>query len=272
MSNIYNYAGKRVVVTGGASGVGAALVTLLTDLGAPEVLVLDVQEPKGLAASQRWIPTNLSDRSALERAVAEIGVVDVLFNNAAVAGTAPGHVVLAVNVLALRYLTDAVSTHMVPGGAVVNTSSTAGLQWNKRTEQIDELLAIDDWTQATAWFDGRTESLGIDAYSFSKECVQRLTQRRAVPFASRGLRINSVCPSPIDTPLLNDFRATFSDKVMDFSINASSGLASPADIAEVLAFFGMDASRQINGVNLVADRGSTAGFATGMIDTSALRS
>ncbi len=268
--NNYTFAGKRVVVTGGASGVGAALVSLLHTLGSPEVIVLDVQEPVQLAKTQRWIPTDLTDPSALERVVSEIGVVDVLFNNAGVAGTARAHTIFSVNTLALRYLTDAIGSQMNPGGSVVNTASTAGLQWSKRTHEIDDLLSISSWDEALGWFDRRADGIGIDPYSFSKECVVRLTQRRAVPFAARGLRINSVCPSPIDTPLLNDFRTTFSDKVMDFSIAASSGLATPADIADVLAFFGMDASRQVNGVSMLADRGSTAGFATGMIDTSVL--
>ena len=146
--DLYGYAGKRVVVTGGASGVGAALVELLDDLGAPEVVVLDVQEPTNLAPSQRWISTDLSDPVALERAVNAMGPVDVLFNNAAVAGTAAPETVFAVNVLALAYLTNAVSSQMPCGGAIVNTSSTAGLQWGQRVSPIDEVLDLVDWEEA----------------------------------------------------------------------------------------------------------------------------
>jgi NAD(P)-dependent dehydrogenase (short-subunit alcohol dehydrogenase family) len=271
MPDLFSYSNKRVVVTGGASGVGAALVELLDHLGEPEVIVLDVREPSALSSSQRWMPTDLTSLDALARAVDEVGPVDVLFNNAGVAGTATPETVLAVNLLALRYLTNAIGERMRPGGAVVNTSSTAGGRWGDRLAAIGELLDMDDWDDALAWFHARHDELGVDRYSFSKECVQVFTMRLAVPFARRGLRINSVCPSPIDTPLLSEFRTTFSDKVIDFSVDASGGLATPADIAQVLAFLGMDAARQVNGVNLLADGGSTAGFATGTSDTSALR-
>jgi NAD(P)-dependent dehydrogenase (short-subunit alcohol dehydrogenase family) len=264
--DLYSYADKRVVVTGGASGVGAALVELLDELGKPEVVVLDVQEPTNLAPSQRWISTDLTDPAALDRAVEAAGAVDVLFNNAGVAGTAPSETVFAVNVLALRHLTNAIAPNMTSGAAIVNTSSTAGLQWSQRVGPIDEVLDIVDWDEALAWFGLHHDKLGIDSYSFSKECVQRLTLRLAAPFAQRGLRVNSVCPSPIDTPLLQDFRTTFTDAIIDFAIDASAGLASPVDIAGVLAFLGMDASSHMSGVNVVADRGSSAGMATGTID------
>jgi NAD(P)-dependent dehydrogenase (short-subunit alcohol dehydrogenase family) len=267
---LYSYAGKRVVVTGGASGVGAALVQLLDTLSSPDVVVLDVHEPAGLTSSQWWLPTDLADAASIAASVEKIGPVDVLFNNAGVAGTAPAETVFAVNFLALRTLTEALGARMPAGGAIVNTASTAGMRWSAHAEAIMELLSIGGWQDAAAWFKDRQEDLGVDPYSFTKECVQLYTMRAAVDHAARGLRINSVCPSPIDTPLLDDFRRTFTDKVIDFSIGASGRLASPEDIALVLAFLGMDASRHVNGVNLCADGGSTAGMLTGTIDMSEL--
>jgi hypothetical protein len=59
MSDVFSYSNKRVVVTGGASGVGAALVELLDRLGEPEVIVLDVREPS-VSSSQRWLTTDLT--------------------------------------------------------------------------------------------------------------------------------------------------------------------------------------------------------------------
>ena len=270
--DLFSFAGKRIVVTGGASGVGAALIRLLDTLGRPEVTVLDVQEPTGLSASQRWLSTDLGDQAALAASIGRLGAVDVLFNNAAVAGTAAPAKVFAVNVLALRHLTESVTAQMAPGGVVVNTSSTAGGRWNDRLAPINEVLDIEDWDKALSWFEENHATLGVDPYSFSKECVQVLTLRKASALGEKGLRMNSVCPSPIDTPLLKDFRASWSDKVIDFTIGAAGGLATPEEIAQVLAFLAMDASSQVNGVNLLADGGSSAGFLTGTIDTSALRS
>lgn len=84
MSNPFSYAGKRVVITGAATGVGAALLDLLDEIGAPEVTVLDIKEPSGPHA--KFIACNLSERGAVDAAIAEIdGPVDVLFNNAGVA-------------------------------------------------------------------------------------------------------------------------------------------------------------------------------------------
>jgi NAD(P)-dependent dehydrogenase (short-subunit alcohol dehydrogenase family) len=270
VSQFYSYEGKRVVVTGGASGVGAALVALLDTLGTPEVTVLDVAEPTNLAPNQRWVPTDLSDPAAIAASIDSIESLDTLFNNAAVAGTAPPRTVFAVNVLAPRYLATELGNRMRPGGAVVNTASTAGNRWATHLEAIDEVLAVGDWDKALEWFDSRHADLGVDTYSFSKECLQVMTLRSAIEYGQRGLRITSVCPSPIDTPLLPDFRATYSDKLIDWSIGTSGGLSTAAEVAQVLAFLGMDAASRVSGVNLHIDGGSTAGLLMGDISVSSI--
>ena len=72
-----NFSGKRVVVTGAATGVGAALLDVLAELGAPDVTVLDVKEPAGPHAT--FLRTDLADPAAVDAAVAQIeGSVDVL--------------------------------------------------------------------------------------------------------------------------------------------------------------------------------------------------
>ena len=94
-----NFSGKRVVVTGAATGVGAALLDVLAELGAPDVTVLDVKEPTGPHAT--YLRTDLSDPAAVDAAVAQIeGPVDAVFNNAGVADTLPPETVFRVNVLA----------------------------------------------------------------------------------------------------------------------------------------------------------------------------
>jgi len=107
MGNLFSYAGKRVVVTGGATGIGAALVSLLKDLGAAHVTVLDIKQPEGPVDA--FIEVNLADKASLDAAVAQIeGPVDVLFSNAGVAARSGVRTCLAVNVAASRRLTDAV--------------------------------------------------------------------------------------------------------------------------------------------------------------------
>jgi len=125
MANLFGYEGKRVVVTGGATGIGAALVDLLQELGAPHVTVLDIKEPS--AAVDSFVQVDLSQKDSLDAAVAQLeGPVDVLFSNAGVAARSGIRTCLAVNVAASRRLTDSVLPLIPAGGTVVYTASMAG--------------------------------------------------------------------------------------------------------------------------------------------------
>ena len=126
--NPFSFQGKRCVVTGAATGVGAALIELLAELGAAHVSVLDVRKPAG--PCQRFLETDLSDKKAVDRAISALeGPVHALFNNAGVAATQPPRTVLAVNVLALRRLSEGLFERMPAGAAIVNTASIAGGRW-----------------------------------------------------------------------------------------------------------------------------------------------
>jgi NAD(P)-dependent dehydrogenase (short-subunit alcohol dehydrogenase family) len=255
-------------VTGAATGVGAALLDVLAELGAAHVTVLDVKAPTG--PHQTFLPTDLSDPVAVDAAVAAIdGPVDALFNNAGVADTLPRETVIKVNFLALRKLSEALLDRIPDGGAIVNTASTAGGQWPTRVDTINELLDIDDWEQALEWYDGR--DLGTEPYFFSKELVQVYTMRSSRRTMARGVRTNSVCPSPIDTPLLDDFRKTMTDRVIDWSVAQGNGrLVTPREVATALAFLGSEAAAFVNGVNLLVDAGFTAAMTTNQVDFAGL--
>jgi NAD(P)-dependent dehydrogenase (short-subunit alcohol dehydrogenase family) len=268
MSNPFTYEGKRIVVPGAATGVGAGLLDVLAELGAAHVTVLDVKAPTG--PNQQFVATDLSDPAAVDAAVAAIeGPVDVLFNNAGVADTMPRDTVFKVNFLALRKLSEALLDRIPEGGAIVNTASTAGGQWPSRLEMINELLDIEDWEKALAWYDGR--DLGVEPYFFSKELVQVYTMRSSRATMARGVRTNSVCPSPIDTPLLDDFKKTISEKVLDWTVAQGNGhLVTPREVATVLAFLGSEAAVFVNGVNLLVDAGFTAAMTTNQVDFAGL--
>lgn len=270
MTNPFGYEGKRVVVTGGFSGVGAALVELLAEQGAEHITVLDVKEPSGPA--QKFIRTDLADRTSVDAAVAAIeGPVHALFNNAGVAGTLPAPTVFAINYLGLRRLTEGLVDKGVlgEGAAIVNTASIAGVSWPAHLEAIKQLIALDDWDAAQEWLAGN--ELGSDAYSYSKEIVQIYTMHYARTAAAKKLRINSVNPAPIDTPLLPDFRKTISDKIIDWNVEQGAGrLATGRDVALALAFLGSDASGFLNGVNVNLDGGFNAALTVGNVDFSGL--
>jgi NAD(P)-dependent dehydrogenase (short-subunit alcohol dehydrogenase family) len=270
MTDPFTYAGKRVVVTGAATGVGAALLDLLAELGGPEVTVLDVKAPSGPHA--RFVETDLSQEAAVAAAADALdGPVDVLFNNAGVAATQPSRVVLAVNYLALRRLSEALLDRIPAGGAIVNTASIAGGRWAEHREQIDELLACEGWEDALAWVDANLEGVGGDSYSFSKEVVRVWGMRHSRATMAQGVRTNSVCPAPIDTPLLEDFKATMGEKVIDWTAEQSTGsYMTPREVAMPLAFLGSGAASYVNGHDLIADGGFNAAMTTGQVDFSGL--
>jgi NAD(P)-dependent dehydrogenase (short-subunit alcohol dehydrogenase family) len=271
MSNPFSYQGQRVVVTGASRGVGAALLELLEELDVAHVTAIDLNPPNGL--HHEFCAADLSDEAAVRELVSRIdGPVNVLFNNAGVADTQPGETVLSVNYLALRTLSEGLLDRMPEGGAIVNTASTAGGLWRKRAKEINSLLDVDltrGWAAPLEWFGTNSAALGQTPYNFSKEVVVVHTLRSSRPTMRRGIRTNAVSPGPIDTPLLPEFRATTSDKIVDWNIREMGGRAvGPREVAATLAFLGSPAASYVNGVSIDIDGGFNASMATGQLDLS----
>lgn len=269
MSHPYDYFKKRVVVTGAYSGVGAALLDVLAELGRPEVIALDIRKPAGPIAS--YVETNMGKPSSVAAAAAKItGPIDVLFNNAGIAATHPVEDVMGVNWFGLRQLSELLLPKIREGGAIVNTASIAGGQWPAHLQEVLECISLDTREELFGWCRDHAQLVG-DGYSFSKECVQVYTMKSAKQTLARKVRTNSVCPAPIDTPLLPDFNKTMTEKTMNWTINQIGGtIATPRDIAMALAFMGSDGARYVNGVNLNVDLGFNAFMTTGQIDFSGL--
>jgi NAD(P)-dependent dehydrogenase (short-subunit alcohol dehydrogenase family) len=267
----FSYEDRRVVVTGAASGVGAALLDVLAELDVEHVTAIDLHAPSG--PHDAFLAADLADETVVRDAVADIeGPVHALFNNAGVADTQPSSTVLRVNYLALRTLSEGLLDRMPDGGAIVNTSSLAGLPWRKRAEPINALLDLDvssSWADSLQWLDVNRDTFVESPYNFSKEVVALYTMRSSRPTSRLGVRTNSVCPGPIDTPLLPDFRKTTSDQIIDWNIREMNGRAvQPREVASTLAFLGSPAAGSVNGVNLEIDGGFGAALATRQVDFS----
>src|SRR3984893_1155405 len=150
MSTPFSYQDKRVVVTGGTTGVGAALVELLESLDAAHIVVLDLKKPSGPVDT--YLQVDLADPASIDAAIDAIeGPIDALFNNAGVAATLPGPTVMAVNYLALRRLSERLLPRISTGGAIANTASIAGGQCMTRLAEITELLAVEGWAESLEW-------------------------------------------------------------------------------------------------------------------------
>ena len=270
MVNPFSYTGKHVVVTGGASGVGAALLELLAEIGSPTVTVVDRNVPTG--PHGRFIEADLADPAAVDAVTTAIdGPVDVLFNNAGVAATMPPRTVIAVNYLAARRLAEGLLDRIPSGGAIVNTASMAGVNWPEHLSQINELLDVSDWEKSLEWLDENLESVGGDSYAFSKEVVRVWGMRFSHQTIKQGIRTNSVCPAPVDTPLLADFKQTMGEQVLVWMADQGTGAFMTArEVAMPLAFLGSDAATYVNGHDLLTDGGFTAAMATGQVDFSGL--
>jgi len=119
--------------------------------------------------------------------------------------------------------------------------------------------------------DANLDAVGGDSYGFSKEVVRVWGMRSSRATGERGVRTNSVCPAPIDTPLLDDFKATIGEKLIEWTAKEATGaLMTPREVAMPLAFLGSPAAAYVNGHDLVADGGFNAAMTTGQVDFSAI--
>src|SRR5438045_198037 len=125
---------RRVIVTGGAAGIGQATVALLRRRG-DDVTVLDL--PGRDEDADGFVACDLADPDSIDRAAKELGDGwDVLCNVAGVPGTATPERIMAVNFLGLRQLTECLLPGLRSGGAIVNVASTAGLMWQQNYESV----------------------------------------------------------------------------------------------------------------------------------------
>lgn len=244
--------GKVALVTGAASGIGAATARLFACEGA-SIVVADRMSTKAIAeaihaAGGRAIgvegDVSHADtaRKVIDRALATFGRLDILVNNAGVGG--PGSIeatteedwdrVLAVNVksgflcskYALPHLRDA------GGGVILFTASIAGLEG----------------------------VLNLASYAASKAAIINLARSMALDHAHEGIRVNVVCPGATDTPMLRGGLEKSGIPIEVFAARLPTRrLVIPEEIAEAFLFLASSAARSITGQTLVIDGGFTAG-------------
>ena len=268
MRDVLGYAGRRVIVAGAASGMGAATAELLVELGA-EVHALDIRAPE-VAGLASYTECDLRDPVQIDAAVVRIGrVVNNLFNCAGLPNTYPPLDVMLVNFCGLRHLTEAVVPLMPEGGAIASIASTAGIGWLQNLETVMALVTTPGHAAARAWCEEDPARIA-NAYGLSKEAINAYTAYRSYALAQRGLRINCVNPGPTDTPMMPEFERAMGKEYMDNFPVPLGRHAHPAEQAWPLVFLNSPRASFVTGIALDVDGGFIGGLYTGQIDPTVL--
>ncbi len=249
--------GKTSIVTGGAHGIGKATAQRLAEEGA-SVALTDVDDEAGEAAAEaiaenggtaQYWSLDVTDETAVQDVFAEVadtfGGIDVLVNNAGISGTdkptyeltgEEWNEVIDVNVNGVFYCTKHAVPHMQDGGggSIVNLSSIYGI------------VGAED----------------IPPYHASKGAVRTMTKTDALQYADDDIRVNSVHPGFIWTPLVEEFLSRGGDveegrKQLD-ERHPIGHVGEPVDIANGILFLASDESKFMTGSELVIDGGYTA--------------
>ena len=258
----FRYDGKRAVIVGGATGMGAAAAALLAELGA-ELVVLDVQDVTYDVSKS--VRVDLRSQASIDAALDEVdGPIDALFSCAGIA--TDGVPLMQVNFLGHRHFieTAVARGYMPEGSAIAGIASIGGLGWDRSTKLIRDFLETDDFDAGTEWIEAHPE---LANYMFSKQALIAYCAWRAPALLRQGIRINCIAPGPTMTPLM-DATQMWQDFETDYRQVMGVGGATAEQQAAPLVFLNSDAASFVSGTVLNVDAGYVGGGTMGSISAA----
>ncbi|MDQ3725675.1 MAG: SDR family oxidoreductase [Actinomycetota bacterium] len=240
--------GKVCVITGTASGIGAESARLFAAEGARVVGIDLSAEAEGELTIQADVSDEAEVAAAFERIAKEIGQVDVLMNNAGINPTDDGSV-LETSLDAWQRVQDVnlrsvflCCKHGIPqlieagGGSVINVASFVATM-GAAVSQV--------------------------SYTASKGAVLALSRELGVEFADRGVRVNALCPGPVNTPLLEELFAKDPERAAKRLVHIPMGrFGEPHEIAKAALFLASDDSSFVTASTFLVDGGLSAAYLT----------
>lgn len=262
MDDVLGYEGASVVVTGAASGMGAATAQILVDLGA-EVTALDIK-PTSVPVA-RSVEVDLRDRAAIEEAAATIdGSLDALFSCAGLPGPPFSELdTMRVNFVGARHLAEQLVPKMHAGSSISAISSSAAVGWWDQMELIGPLLATEGFDAAVAWLEANDEKWSWSGYLFSKWVVDAWVGYWYADLAEQGIRINCINPGPTDTAMMPAFQDFATKEVVDQAVGPIGRYARAEEQAWPLVMLGSPRCSYVAGEVFAVDGGFQGARYTG---------
>jgi NAD(P)-dependent dehydrogenase (short-subunit alcohol dehydrogenase family) len=247
--------GRSAVITGGASGIGLATARRLAAEGA-HVVIADIDPVSGQEAAAEveglFVKVDVTSEEEVKNVYAEtkkaFGSVDIAFNNAGISpadddsilktGIDAWRKVQEVNLTSVYFCCKAVLPYMQEQGkgSIINTASFVAVM-GAATSQI--------------------------SYSASKGGVLAMSRELGVEFARQGIRVNALCPGPVNTPLLKELFAKDPEKAARRLVHVPLGrFAEPEELAAAVAFLASDDSSFITASTFLVDGGISGAYVT----------